>query len=714
MSVYNRKLFFNRGGQVSARGTGITSGLTPVRGYVKGGEIYRAGANKPNIDQIAEKNVVNRAIDSTNNYFTARKTAEAMIEEANAEAIQNSSAETTGFKSDFEKNLALLKGVQTEKKPFNRLEAAAPALMTMFGEWMSGTSYQDGLGGGLEIAGKGISKAAPQFGAAIEARRKYEAGTDDSSLRTKALELTLDQQKTGNRKTALDENGVLRYLDTGEKAFPEVSKIENEDSRPMKKAFDGRLRYTDGDKELVFSDIAAETKALEAVKSIPRDIYDGLTDSQQLQVLNLGAKGDDIKGVKITEVDGNQVMTWLENGVPKKELLGKAPSEKKGAGAVEERAIEKMINMVGQPKSMYQAVLEQYGQVSDGDIITEEDVEMFMQKATNQLAILKTTDAKNISPQDQQNIDLNEMLLETVIKPDLEKIMAAGDAAVSKKVIYQGIRTALQGDFEPGFAVGPRLTIGKAIDLLSPENLPEPLKKAMASIRIGNPVAGDILEKLTAQLTIKTAEGGAIPGNLNAKEFDELKNAGIPLWTTKEGMLIMADLYEREGAVDIAASRMLSEITTQQREGMEVGDKFLITLPNGEAKDFDSFGQALSAIKDFKLEEGSKIYSGSEVMKTDDISGRISQLGRYDQDSLLLSGGVVKWGGREQDALEAQEEGRLFFSHFGDAENPNVNHRNKAVYEYDTGDLWAEDDQGYNPEIHNVGEQKMIYWYKVK
>ena len=41
MSVYNRKLFFNRGGQVNARGTGITSGLdTPKRGYVDGPGSY--------------------------------------------------------------------------------------------------------------------------------------------------------------------------------------------------------------------------------------------------------------------------------------------------------------------------------------------------------------------------------------------------------------------------------------------------------------------------------------------------------------------------------------------------------------------------------------------------------------------------------------------------------------------------------------------------
>ena len=40
MSVYNRKLFFNRGGQVKARGTGITSGLTqPVQKFQKGGTV---------------------------------------------------------------------------------------------------------------------------------------------------------------------------------------------------------------------------------------------------------------------------------------------------------------------------------------------------------------------------------------------------------------------------------------------------------------------------------------------------------------------------------------------------------------------------------------------------------------------------------------------------------------------------------------------------
>ena len=40
MGIYNRKLFFNRGGQVNARGTGITSGLTqPVQKFQEGGQV---------------------------------------------------------------------------------------------------------------------------------------------------------------------------------------------------------------------------------------------------------------------------------------------------------------------------------------------------------------------------------------------------------------------------------------------------------------------------------------------------------------------------------------------------------------------------------------------------------------------------------------------------------------------------------------------------
>ena len=124
MNVYNRKLFFNRGGQVSARGTGITSGLVPVKMHAGGavGHLHR--------DEISGTGSL-----LNDNVRTPEE----------IDAIQRPSASNINFQSNFDKNLALLKGVQTEKKPFDRFGANVEPLMAMFGEWMSGTSYQSGL-----------------------------------------------------------------------------------------------------------------------------------------------------------------------------------------------------------------------------------------------------------------------------------------------------------------------------------------------------------------------------------------------------------------------------------------------------------------------------------------------------------------------------------------------------------------------------------------
>ena len=40
MSIYTRRLF-NRGGKVSSRGVGITSGLVPVQNFAPGGEVQK-------------------------------------------------------------------------------------------------------------------------------------------------------------------------------------------------------------------------------------------------------------------------------------------------------------------------------------------------------------------------------------------------------------------------------------------------------------------------------------------------------------------------------------------------------------------------------------------------------------------------------------------------------------------------------------------------
>ena len=142
MSVLNRKLF-NRGGQVSSRGVGITSGL--VKGYEHGGPV----TEHTKMDNI---------------------------------------------KSDTETYYNLLKAYTPEREPFDRAGANREALMTLFGNLMAGTSYQGGLGGALEIAGKSLAAAAPQFGEAIDERRAYDAADPDAALRAEALSLAIKNQ----------------------------------------------------------------------------------------------------------------------------------------------------------------------------------------------------------------------------------------------------------------------------------------------------------------------------------------------------------------------------------------------------------------------------------------------------------------------------------------------------------------------------------------
>jgi hypothetical protein len=142
MAVLNRKLF-NRGGPVSSRGVGITSGL--VKGYEHGGP-------------VSEHTKMDNITSDTQAYYD------------------------------------LLKAYTPEREPFDRRAANVEPLLTLFGNLMSGTSYQGGLGGALEIAGKGLKEAAPGFQRAINERRAYDAADPDAALRAQALGLAIENQ----------------------------------------------------------------------------------------------------------------------------------------------------------------------------------------------------------------------------------------------------------------------------------------------------------------------------------------------------------------------------------------------------------------------------------------------------------------------------------------------------------------------------------------
>jgi hypothetical protein len=156
MSVLNRKLF-NRGGQVSSRGVGITSGLVPR--YSHGGPV-------------------------------SEHTSVADLYKDNFEMLQGL-------------------GIVPERKPFDRAGANREALMTLFGNLMAGTSYQGGLGGALEIAGKSLAAAAPQFGEAIDERRAYEAVDPEAGLKQMALQMALKEKPSNKIKSSEQVYGTF-------------------------------------------------------------------------------------------------------------------------------------------------------------------------------------------------------------------------------------------------------------------------------------------------------------------------------------------------------------------------------------------------------------------------------------------------------------------------------------------------------------------------
>jgi hypothetical protein len=187
MAVLNRKLF-NRGGPVSSRGVGITSGLVPR--YSHGGPV----------------------------------------------------SEHTSVTDKFADNMEMLKGLDIipERKPFDRSGANREALMTLFGNLMAGKSYQGGLGGALEIAGKSLTAAAPQFGEALAERRAYEAADPEAPLKQMALQMALkkedgieysDPTEVKIKYDGADEtNNALRTFDKKNNVFvyqtPDGEKID--------------------------------------------------------------------------------------------------------------------------------------------------------------------------------------------------------------------------------------------------------------------------------------------------------------------------------------------------------------------------------------------------------------------------------------------------------------------------------------------------------
>ena len=175
MSVLNRKLF-NRGGRVSSRGVGITSGLaTPRRGYVD-----RPGS------------------------YAGHDGAETSL--------------PSRFDELFQEKRETLESIVPPRPEFNRFQAATPALLNFFSNLMSGRSIQGGLGGALDITGQALQESTPLFNQALA-----EARADKAKKRSEDLQIGLQAFSSAESaleaEQALEAKSVFKHKGTFKEIF---------------------------------------------------------------------------------------------------------------------------------------------------------------------------------------------------------------------------------------------------------------------------------------------------------------------------------------------------------------------------------------------------------------------------------------------------------------------------------------------------------------
>ena len=79
------------------------------------------------------------------------------------------------FSEIFAEKQGILEALRPPTQEFSKFDAAAPALMTFFGNLMSGKSFQSGFSGAFDIAGHALTQATPQFDPALESKSAEEA-----------------------------------------------------------------------------------------------------------------------------------------------------------------------------------------------------------------------------------------------------------------------------------------------------------------------------------------------------------------------------------------------------------------------------------------------------------------------------------------------------------------------------------------------------------
>ena len=401
MSIYKRRLF-NRGGQVSSRGVGITSGLaTPKRGYVDRPGSYQ-GEGEASLPDLKDK------------YQSTLDTLRSL-------------------------------DIVPERKPFSRLDATAPALLNLFGGLMSGKSYEGGLGGAFDIAGQALQSSTPLFAEAIKAKQEYDATDPEATIKNLALSKALEPDPTPE----ISGSQVVKYVDPADnKTKQKLTYFEDGVFKEMELGESADVRKIKGIPEDIFNELDENVKL---------QIY-GVKDTSGIS--NVSNPAD-----VMIDGELQSVITYVQNNEIKQKVLGKVPEDDQDKSAIE-RMISRTDQIVGQNISDYPLFLDKFPEIftDPNQVITEDQVKKLQNKLNLQAILEEVEPDKTISAEEQSAIDDQKFIREKITTPNIEKISNLYQAAVGRSDDLAASKAAID-QFQPGAFADIRLQAGKIFSL---------------------------------------------------------------------------------------------------------------------------------------------------------------------------------------------------------------------------------------------------------
>ena len=634
MSVYNRKLFFNRGGQVNARGTGITSGLIqPVQKFQEGGTVdpmakarqafysglmsgrsRNAGPIGSFIDVLGQASGAateflpdpkeageRKIIQGADGYQYYADTGERVLPDVvkSNEMKQGEkyttflNLQSTGYTGTFEDYLKETEVIKPEKpkKYFWAVDKETGNDIRVYDEIFDpstmekGAANRQGEGNKYTWAYNKISKQMEKIRnqdydpevytkdpPKLEANDKYTNNYKDYLKSTEDptpegfLEFLDRNEKTQVTKqpTSYEEYALTTdnptpagYLEYLEKFKLDKPKSYEEylltDDTPTTEEFG---EFLDSRKKSGFTtDYKNYLKTLDDESEATGTGFAEFLDNQNKKtqadknywVWHKGdqdwilIKGSDFDPSKHSKEPGNSAV-FLSDDTEFSQLVENTLEMER----------QQMIGQINPETDL------PYTTAEINDILQAKAIELANKRlealASEQPVILSIEDELK-KAEDLKDLERKAAVIDTWA----EKALAKGESAAGRKYQFQTLGMASEDAIIGKVFQPAREWAGAMMNFLGwddPEkikNMNDDMKNMVGTINGfvgGNIMSTDVVRALTNLGVLANAENGALPGNLNLKEFETLRDSYATLFNSKEGFEMIVDLYQRDAEID--------------------------------------------------------------------------------------------------------------------------------------------------------------------